>query len=212
MRTKPMLVRRILLIACVALGSVSAPVLAQGYVGVSAGFYQPEDEGQDQTEVFYVRGGYRIRPAFGLEWSLSRVSLTDTVPFQDDPSIPGFDFDTLNLGLDLTNLDLTFQWFPRGGNFVIFGGPGVAQLSAELDATFLGVGFVESDTTNIFTGHAGVAYEWQLKNGFFIRPEARVRRYFGSDVDEPDPVEGFFYDYKAIDYEAGLTFGWRFGL
>lgn len=211
MRAKPMLVRGILLMACLALGSVSAPVWAQGYIGVSAGFYQPEDEGQDRTEVFDVRGGYRIRPAFGLEWSLSRVSLMDTVPFQEDPTIPGVDFDALSLELDINNLDLSLQWFPRGSNFVIFGGPGVAQLGAQLDVTFLGGTFVDSDTTNIFTGHAGVAYVWPIKNGFFIRPEARVRRYFGSDVDEPDPVEGFFFDYKAIDYQAGLTFGWRFG-
>jgi hypothetical protein len=211
MRAKPVLIRVILLVAGVVLGSVSAPVWAQGYLGVSAGLYQPEDGGQDRTETFDVRGGYRIRPQFGFEWSLSRVKLTDIVPFTDDPSLPGFDFDELNLRTNLTNLDLSLQWFPKGGNFVVFGGPGVALLDAEIEVLFLGERFTDSDNNNIFTAHAGIAYVWPVTKRFFVRPEARVRRYFGYDITEPDPVEVFYYSYKATDYQAGVTFGLRFG-
>jgi hypothetical protein len=211
MHAKPILVRGILLVAGVAFGSVSAPVWAQGYLGVSAGLYQPEDKEQDRTRVFDVRGGYRIRPAFGFEWSVSRVNLVDTVPFQRDPLTPGFDFDQLNLQWYLTNFDLSLQWFPKGGDFVIFGGPGVALVDAKLNATLLGVTSSKSYASNIFTSHAGVAYVWPVKEHFFVRPEARVRRYFGYKVAEPDRVERFHFSYKATDYAASLTFGWRFG-
>jgi hypothetical protein len=211
MHAKPVLVRRILLVAGVAFGSLSAPVWAQGYLGISAGLYQPEDKEQDRTGVFDVRGGYRIRPAFGFEWSLSRLSLVDTVPFQDDPSTPGVDFDRLNLQWHLTNFDISLQWFPQRGNLVIFGGPGVALVNAKLDSTLLGVTSSKSYATNIVTAHAGVAYVWPLKERFFVRPEARVRRYFGYNVVEPSRLDRFHFSYRATDYEASLTFGWRFG-
>jgi hypothetical protein len=158
-----------------------------------------------------VRGGYRIRPAFGFEWSLSRLNLVDTVPFQNDPSIPGFDFDRLNLQWYLTNFDISLQWFPQGGNFVIFGGPGVALVNAKLAATLLGVTSSKSYATNVVTSHVGVAYVWPLKERFFVRPEARVRRYFGYNVVEPSRLDRFHFSYRATDYEASLTFGWRFG-
>jgi hypothetical protein len=189
----------------------AAPVRAQGYFGVSAGLYQPADSEQERTEIFDLRGGYRVRPQAGFEWSLSRLHLTDTVPFEGNPSIPGIDFDSLNLKLDLYTLDLSLQWFPRGGSFVVFGGPGVAQLNADLVVTFFGDTFSVPDRTNIVTAHAGVAYLWKIGDHYFVRPEARMRHYFGYDVTEPDRIEGFYYSYKATDYQAGLTVGWRFG-
>lgn len=201
----------VLLSMALGVCAVSAPAAAQGYFGVSAGLYQPEDKEQKSTEVYDVRAGYRIRPQLGFEWSLSRLDLTDTVPFGDDPTIPGIDFDSLNLKLALYNFDLSLQWFPRGGNLVVFGGPGVAQIDADLVVTFFGETFTVPDRTNIFTAHAGVAYVWKIGDHFFVRPEARARRYFGYDVTEPDRVEGFYYSYKALDYQAGLTVGWRFG-
>ena len=37
--------------------------------------------------------------------------------------------------------------------------------------------------------------------------EARVRRYFDDEIDEED---SFAIAYESTDYEAGVTFGWRF--
>jgi hypothetical protein len=200
----------LLLVSC---GLVGIPVSgrAQGYFGFSAGLYESQYKEQERTEVLDLRGGYRIRSQVGFEWSLSRLHLADTVPFQGSPTVPGIDFDSLKLKLDLYNLDLSLQWFPAGGNFVVFGGPGVAQLGADLVVTFFGDTFTVSDRTNILTAHAGVAYMWKIHKHFFLRPEARVRRYFGSAVTEPDRIEGFYYSYRATDYQAGVTAGWRFG-
>jgi Outer membrane protein beta-barrel domain len=187
----------------------AAPAQAQGYFGVYGGLYQPEEEDDsdlDRTESFGVRAGYRFQSNFGFEGSLSRVDLADSIPNEDDPFF--FDFD---LQLDLYNLDLSLQWFPKGGNFVVFGGPGVSRLDAEVSATIFGERFSESDTEDILTAHLGLGYDWQVNDRFFIRPEARVRRYFDDESDEGDVEDdGLGISYEATDYEAGVTFGWRF--
>ncbi len=198
----------VLLIGGLVLGSVPAPVWAQGHFGISAGLYQPEEENGsevDRTEVFGIRGGYRFHPDFGFEGSLSRVDLADAIPADDELF---FDFD---LQLDLYALDLSLQWFPRGGNFVVFGGPGVARLDAELTVTFFGETISASDTSDVFTAHAGLGYEWKISDRFFIRPEARVRRYFDDEIEEAELEEGLALSYDATDYEAVVVFGWRFG-
>jgi hypothetical protein len=202
---------RTLLLAAVVLGVAAAPAQSQGHFGLSANVYQPEGDGQDPTLTFDLRTGYRIRPTFGFEWGLSHVRLDDTVPFQDDPSIPGTDFDTLSLEVDLYTLDLSLQWFPKDGRFVVFAGPGVALVDSTLDFTFLGGRGTDPDNTILLTLNAGAAYTWPLGKRTFLRPEVRVRHYFGSAVDERDRVEGFYYSYEATDYQAGVTFGWKFG-
>jgi len=201
----------VLLSFLLGLAGFAAPAMAQGHFGLSSGLYDPEDREQKQTEFFDLRSGYRVRPNVGFEWSFSKVHLTDTVPFTGDPTLPGIDFDSLLLKLDLYSLDVSVQWFPRAGNFVVFGGPGLSQLDADLVVTFFGKTFTDPDRTYILTAHAGVGYVWNLNKRFYLEPELRVRHYFGYDVNRPDRIEGFYYSYKATDYQAGLTFGWKFG-
>jgi hypothetical protein len=198
-----------LLVTGVILGGAVAPVRAQGSFGVSAGLYQPDDDDLDRTEVYGLRGGYRFRPNFGFEASVSRANLLDGEAPRGRRPIQLFKVD---LQADLYNLDLSLQWLPRGG-FVVFGGPGVARLDTELRATLLGHTISESETSNILTAHLGVAYDWWLSDRFFLRPEARVLRYF----DDEDTQARGAYDttlavsYKATDYEASVVFGWRLG-
>ena len=202
---KSILVRWMVLFAGVAFASV--PASAQFHFGGSIGLYESEDEGKGGTQVFDLRGGYRVRPQVGFEWSFSRLTLDESV----DPASLPFDFDLFDLSADLTNFDLSLQWYPGQGSFVVFGGPGIAMIDARIDVVFIGVPFQEEDVTNIFTAHAGVGYAWRLKGGFFVQPEVRVRRYFGADLSDPSAIEGFRFSYRATDYSAGLTFGWRFG-
>lgn len=194
-----------LLAAGVMLAGATAPARAQGSFGVSAGLYQPDDNVLERTRVYGLRGGYRFRPNFGFEASLSRVDLLDELP--GGQSLPGVQVD---LQSDLYTLDLSVQWFPRGG-LVVFGGPGAARLDTELRATFRGQTLSESDTLNIFTAHLGVAYEWPLTDRFFVRPEARVRHYFDDDEAEASADDSLAVSYEATDYEASVIFGWRFG-
>jgi hypothetical protein len=208
MRTSSAWILGALLIAGLFLGSVTAE--AQGSFGISGGIYQPEEEDDadlDTTEVFGIHGGYRFRPNLGFEASLSRVDLADTLSLEDDP-IPSFDID---FEIDVTNLDLSLQWFPGGGNFVVFGGPGFSRIDAEVRVIFLGERFSDSDTEDVLTAHVGLGSEWPITDRFFIRPEARVRRYFDDEEATPDDEEILDVTYEATDYQASLVFGWRFG-
>jgi hypothetical protein len=199
----------LLVVAGLALRPVEAE--AQGSVGLSGGMYLPEDSEADRTEVFGLRGGYRPGPNFGLELNLSQVDLGDTIPADDSdnpfPQLFDFDFDAA-----LTNLELSVQWFPGAGSFAVFGGPGLARLDVDLTATVFGQRFSESETADILTAHAGIAYEWRIGRSFYLRPEARVRRYFDDEIED----DGSFDDelevsYRATDYEANVVLGWRIG-
>jgi hypothetical protein len=191
-----------LLVTGLVLSGAAAPVRAQGFFGVSAGLYQPDDNDLDRTEVYGLRGGYRFRPGLGFEASLSRANLLD----EQQESFPGF---TSDVQADVYNLDLSLQWLPRDG-FVVFGGPGVARLDTKVRVSFFGQTASESDTSNILTAHLGVAYEWWLSDRFFLRPEVRVRRYF-DDEARASADDTLAVSYKATDSEVSLLFGWRFG-
>lgn len=191
----------ILLIVGVAFGIVSPPAEAQGFLGASAGVYHPEEGTRDSIGTFGVRGGYRFNPHFGLEGSLGQVNLDDAVLI--DLSFLGTS--RLELGR-LYNLDLSLQWFPNGGSFLLFGGIGGSRLNSTLRESFLGEHFTLSATSYLFTVHAGLAYQWQLGDRLVLRPEARLRHFYGEDPKTLIPGA-----YKATDYEAGLTFGWRLG-
>ncbi|HKH45245.1 MAG TPA: porin family protein [Thermoanaerobaculia bacterium] len=208
MRTQPRWVIAALLGTGLVLTGASTPVWAQGYLGISAGLYQPEGDEADRTEVFGIRGGYRFHPSFGVEGSLSRVDLADAFPLTDLPAIPELDVD---LQADLYNLDVSLQWLPGRGNLLVFAGPGIARLDAEIDVTFFGQRISESESSDIFTAHAGLAYEWEVSDRAFVRTDARVRRYFDDDLEDQDTVDTFAVSYKATDYEASVIFGWRLG-
>ena len=207
MRTRLMWSTGALLIAGLVLSGGSAQ--AQGSFGISAGIYQPDDDELDRTEVYGLRGGYRFRPNLGFEAALSKVDLADALSLDSGVSGPDFGFD-FDFKVDLYNLDLSLQWFPGGGDFLVFGGPGVARLDTRIRGSAFGQTFSESDTSNILTAHLGLAYQWQIGDGFFVRPEARVRRYFDDD-DSLSEDDSLAVSYEATDYEASLIFGWRFG-
>jgi Outer membrane protein beta-barrel domain len=199
--TRSITIVGIFLVVGVGLGIVSSPAEAQGFLGGSAGVYHPENGDRGYIGTFGLRGGYRFNPYFGLEGNLSRVNLDET--FSSD--FPFLDISQLELG-HLDNLDLSLQWFPNGGNFLLFGGIGGSRLDSTFRDSFFGQTFTLSTTSYIFTAHAGLAYEWQIGDRFVLRPEARVRHYYGQDPRTLTPGA-----YRATDYEAGLTFGWRFG-
>ncbi len=194
----------ILLIMGLMLGGASAQ--AQWHFGVTGGIYEPDEADTGRTEFYGIRGGYRFsyNPRLGLEGSLTWLDLADTVDLEDDPFFSEFGFE-----LDVTNFDLSLQWFPRGGRFAVFGGPGLARFDAEVSATIFGERVSESGSSTSLTTHVGAEYVWEIGDRFFIRPEARVRRYFYDDFNDSGD-EGLDVSYKSTDYEAGVTFGWRF--
>lgn len=212
MHARSITIVEILLFMGAVSGIVSPPVEAQGFLGASGGVYHPEKGDRDYIETFGLRGGYRFNPYFGLEGSLSQVNLDETI----GNGIPFLDISRLELGR-LDNLDLSLQWFPSGGNFLLFGGIGGSRLDSTLKIRdpFFGQSLSLSDTSYMFTAHAGLAYQWQIGDRFILRPEARVRHYGGQDpktrISGAYRTTDHVGTYRATDYEAGLTFGWRFG-
>lgn len=181
----------------------AGPAWAQGHAGVFGGIYEPEDA--DSTEIFGLRGGYRFHPNFGFEASLGRVDLADAIP-DDDGGFPLFV--SADLQIDLDVLDLSFQWFPTGGGLVVFGGPGWSRIDFDLEVDVFDTVFRFSDSEDMLTAHAGVGYEWDLGERFYVRPEGRVRHFFGDDLDESEDSS---ISYQSTDWEATVTFGFRFG-
>ncbi len=181
MRTQLIWSTGALLIAGLVFGGGLAPVRAQSSFGISAGIYQPDEDDLDRTEVYGLRGGYRFHPSFGFEAALSKVDLADALPLDEGVSGPDFGFDDFKV--DLYNLDLSLQWFPHGGNFLVFGGPGVARLDTRIRGPIFGQTFSESDTSNILTAHLGLAYQWQISDrsssvrrpGFAVTSTTRPR-------------------------------------
>jgi hypothetical protein len=207
MRSKPIFVSGTLLCLGMLAAGAMAPAEAQGYLGVAAGIYEPDDESLDRTEVYGVRGGCRFRSDLGVEASLSFVDLDEAIP--EEPSIPELDID---FDFELYNLDFSLQWYPGGGNLVVFGGPGAAQIRARVEGSLFGETFSESASSEVFTAHAGLAYSWRIGDRFFLRPEVRARRYFDDDIDEGSVQEDLQVSYKSTDYEAGVMFAWRLGM
>jgi hypothetical protein len=207
MLAQPKWVKGSLLIVALALGMESAPAWAQTYFGVSGGIYEPaEESAEGNAQVYGIRAGHRLNSSFGVEAALSRSDLTDTLPKNDVPDFPSLDF---KFELQLFNLDVSAQWYPRETGFVVFGGGGMSRLEARFTSSIFGESFSDTSARNIFTAHAGVGYEWGLGEHLFVRPEARYRYFFSDDkVDQGDNLT-VIYDNSGP--EASLVLGWRLG-
>ncbi len=190
------------------LGMASAPARAETWLGVSGGAYEPAEEATvgGASQVFGVRAGRRINSSFGLEAALSRSDLTDTLETNDEPDIPTLDF---KFELQIFHFDVSAQWYPWERGFLVFGGGGMSRLEAQVAYSLFGETFSDSSARTIFTGHAGVAYQWNLGDHLFVRPEARYRYLFSDDV--VDQGDNLTVVYDASGPEASLVLGWRLG-
>jgi hypothetical protein len=207
MRAQPKWVKGSLLTLALALGMGSAPAWAETHFGVAGGAFEPaEDETVEGAQVFGIRAGRRLSPSFGIEAALSGSDLSDTLPENDEPDFPDLDFD---FELQIYHLDVSAQWYPWQRGFLVFGGGGMSRLEARFTSSLFGETFTENSARLIFTGHAGVGYDWDLGEHFFVRPEARYRYLFSDDkVDQGDNLTVI---YDASGPEASLVLGWRLG-
>ncbi len=205
--------RRTLLFALIfGLGlALVQPAQAQGRFGLLVGGYQPEEEDEadaDITPVYGLEYGHRFNSRFGVSASLSRIDLADSFGLDDSGDLPF----SPEIDVELTNLDLSLEWYPTGGRFVILGGPGLSRL--DFDANFFGPAdepISVGETEDLLSFHLGVGYQWNLGEHWSLRPEVRARRIFDNEP-EADLADGdvdIFYE--STDVEARVTLAYRLG-
>ena len=174
-----------LLLGLVILGVPSAASAEGWNVQLFAGYFFPEELDEDLT--YGLRFGHRGGGNWGWEVAGSWFDVADSQGFS------GQDVDA-----DLVHVDFSLNYYPGGGQFYFFGGPG--WVSGNID-----VPTVTTDLSDdAFTLHAGLGWEANVNDSFFIPIDARARWY---------ELEGFGPDGgkdSQLTYEASVGLGFRF--
>ncbi|MEA3292339.1 MAG: outer membrane beta-barrel protein [Pseudomonadota bacterium] len=142
------------------------------------------EPGDDLT--FGVRLGQRVADTWGWETSLGYFDVDEAAERLEDRS-----------GIDISLLlfDLSFMYYPGGGNFFLYGGPGIAGTNLDIDHN--GVQVADESSTEL-SGNVGLGYFFDVGESAFIRLDAKIR-YF----------EGDYYE-AAPDSEFTAALGWDF--
>lgn len=156
------------------------------------GYYDPDSVNKN-SQVYGLAVGYDVSPRFGMLLSGGVIDLEDDYLGVNDAD--------LQLGLGL--LDLSFVWYPTGGSFYIFGGPGYATVKLEIDIPGSNNDIDESETS--FTVNGGLGYRWIVNDHFFVRPELKARWFDGQDFKATQAKS-----YEGLDVQYTLGLGWRF--
>jgi hypothetical protein len=154
---------------------------------VVAGYFLPEELDEDLT--YGVSFGDRVNDNFG--W-LVRAMWFDVA---DSQGYGGKDIDA-----DISHYDFSFNWYPTGSGFLVYGGPGWATGKIQ---DVPGTGNQEF-SDDVFSFHVGVGYEAMVTERFYVKPDFRARWY---------ELEGFGPDggkQSQLNYEASVALGWRF--
>lgn len=183
------------IIAALLILGAAVPAAAQetGFgIEVFGGIYMPDELDKDH-DVWGGRFSYRFNDHFGLQTAVSTIDLEDEA----------FGRNVRNLRFDLFLVDASFQWYPGGRGFYLFGGPGWATIDLEYNLQGNNNDITASD--DIFTVHAGLGYEWLLGQHAFIKPQA-LARHFEGDSFQVDRIDS----YEGLDTELTLAVGYRF--
>jgi hypothetical protein len=152
-----------------------------------AGYFFPEE--LDEDLAFGLRFGQVGYGAWG--W-LAAASWFDVA---DSQGFAGEDVDA-----DIVHVDLSAVYHPRTlPGLALFFGPGWASGNVDVP------GSTEDLSDDAFTVHAGVGYEFDATDRFYLKPDLRARWY---------ELEGWGTEggrENQVTYEVALALGWRFG-
>ena len=174
-------------LAVLAVVGLAAPQPARAFdFELVAGYFLPEELDEDLT--YGLGFGDRMNDNFG--WAV-RGTWFDVADSQG--------FGGANVDADAFNVDLSFVWYPTGGGFGVFAGPGWTTVNIDLPT-------VTTDLSDdVFSVNAGISYEAMLTQSMYLKPDFRLRWY---------ELEGFGPDggkQSQLNYEATIALGWRFG-
>jgi hypothetical protein len=176
-----------ILAALAILGLAAQPAQAGPWnFEVFAGYFLPEE--LDEDLAYGLGFGKRGDGNWGWETRASWFDVADSQGFS------GFDVDA-----DVVHVDFSLEYFPGGGNFSIFFGPGFASGNVDVP------GVTTDLSDDVFSAHVGLGYEFDATESFYIKPDFRARWY---------ELEGFGRDGgkdSQLTYEAAVALGWRFG-
>lgn len=178
--------RSLCVAAALAIGTVAGAPAANAFnLEAFAGYYFPEELDEDLN--FGVRFGNRSSEQFGWQVGGTWFDVEDSQGFEGS-----------RVDLDLFHVDFSFMWYPNGGDFALFAGPGFATVDLEIP-------FTNQDfSDDVFAAHVGLSYEFGGDEGFYVKPDTRLHWY---------EAEGFgpgFEKETQITYDASIALGWRF--
>lgn len=141
------------------------------------------EPGDDLT--FGARGGKRVDKNWGWEISLGFFDVDDAAERLEGRT---------GIDMSMLFLDLSLMWYPGGGNFFIYGGPGGARVDLEIED---GGRQVFDDDSTEWSGNLGLGYAFEIGRSTFLRVDGKFRFY------ESDQYEG-------PDSEFTIALGWDF--
>ena len=175
-----------LAVAAFAVVLAPAPAAAAGKVEVFAGYFFPEELDEDLT--YGLRFGSKWENNWGWEVSASWFDVADSQGFSGRA-----------VDADIMHVDGSAVYYPGGGDFGILFGVGWATGNVDDPRS------TEDFSDDTFTFHGGVAYDFNITESFYVRPDIRFRYY---------ELEGFGPEGgkdTQLTYEAAVALGWRFG-
>ena len=182
--------RMAVLASVLALGAPAAFAAEPGHdFEIYGGWFFPEGSALDEDFTYGARYAYNPSEIWGFGVSAGFFDVdaagSNAVPL-DSP-----------VSLDLFLIDFSFIWYPGGGNFALFGGPGWATVDARLDIPGDDNDLDASD--DVFDMHVGAGWIWNATDTFYIKPEGRVRWIDATDAR-----------YDETQWETTVAFGWHF--
>jgi hypothetical protein len=182
--------KRYVLVVCAVLALVGLaspdPAAAAGKFEVFAGYFVPEELDEDLT--YGLRFGSKGDANWGWEVAGSWFDVADSQGFSG-----------AKVDADIVHVDFSAVYYFGGGDFSTFFGVGWASGNVDVPGTTTDL----SDDT--FTVNGGLAYDININESFYIKPDLRFRWY---------ELEGFGPDGgkdSQLTYEAAVALGWRFG-
>ncbi len=141
------------------------------------------EPGDDLT--FGVRAGRRQADNWGWELSLGKFDVDDAAERLERRA---------GIDISLWLLDLSLKYYPGGGAFFFYGGPGAAIVDLTIDSNDARV--VDDSKTEV-SGNLGLGYLFNVGESAFVRIDGKVR-FYDADFYKGDP-----------DAEMTAAIGWN---
>lgn len=191
-----------LILVLLAIAPATAWAAKSNEIEVVAGWYFPSDLevetlntklNYQDTFSYGARYGHRFSDMFGIGVSWTHVDMDAARSDADRLGCSTCDF-------DVDFADFSFEWYPGGHNWALYGGLGWA--TGEFEISIPGDSNDRNISDDAFTYHVGAAWTWNFNDTFYIRPDIRVRWF---DLDKSGRGK-----YDSEDSELRVGLGWRF--